>query len=1249
MASSKKLNSVKKVEKTESNRIKNKFTPYIKSKLNEKASIVSNPIFVFIGVEQYVNISEFSEYLVDEKTFYKNGNGDLFSKSWFFDVFSILNMGINNKNFFILSFAQFSYLLKYLSPNYFDNRIILVSDGLRNLLPLSKDDYIKKITQDNFEERDDKMPSYMAEQFEFGDIYLYSIKKPVEDFEHIKIFEERKPLDRLSIFDSNNYDIIDVGIDTYGLELFINKCLKEDKFDTKIVIRIFNKQPIGKYIRRHIEVLNWLLDQFGGQIYELENEDIIQDVDLSVETTKLLKQYWGEDAEFRNINVYKNPDYDKEIITISQGIIVETIIKEYKKAKNSRDFRDLFLTAPTGSGKSLLFQLPAFYISQQRDVVIVISPLIALMRDQVTQIHNERQFDKVYFINSELSFLDRNKVIENCIKGEIDILYISPELFLSYDITYFIGKERHIGLIVIDEVHLVTTWGRDFRLDYWFLGQHISKLRKNINYCFPMVALTATAVYGGDNDIVFNSVNSLYMHNPYIFIGEIKRDNITFLINNHEEYGSKINKEKENETISFIKDIIKLNIKTIIYAPFRRHVDGIIDKLKEEEDKKYNSVVGYHSGFSMESKNFAYENFKKNLTKVMIATKAFGMGVDISDIQLVYHYAPSGLLSDYIQEIGRAARKKDIQGFAAINYATGDLMYSKQLHYISSLRNYQIREVIKKIYELFISNKKKRNLLISSGDFCHIFSDQNCEQKVMSALIMIEKDYLAKFRFNVIIARPKKFFVNVYCRMNKIGYEILNKENSNNLQILKEINNDLIIVKLNLEKIWQKKFSDESFPMIKQKFYKGTLFLEDEIICKPQVKVIFSLSVDLKQAQSTLEKTLDNLQNTLARLSGHFFSFEDISEEMKEYISDKKKREKLISFILTTCSGTLLSPGKIENDAFLQRRKINEEEKYRVFGVLYVNIFAGLKRRMKKIIEQSIKYSTCVYVSYNSDNLLSYIRLGCLLEILDIGTYESSGGDNPMIFIRINDPRRIRIDAKNSDYKNIILENVEKTFQENSEIFDYFLLHSFTNEERWNFIEDFFLGNSIESLITNHHSNEENNIDIVSYLEEHSGALENKVDYNKNNVKNIFEPEDGRIYYSKDLITINDKTHTVEKWLAVNPVDLDKARQEYKFELTPQLFTILISKLREHHFLYYRDAIRLNIKIEFPGYSQPIIAKIPYTDEPIKFYTWWCKNEDKVSMNKKELIELLIKVHELNSKVIKVKHKDILRKINILS
>lgn len=264
MASSKKLNSVKKVEKTESNRIKNKFTPYIKSKLNEKASIVSNPIFVFIGVEQYVNISEFSEYLVDEKTFYKNGNGDLFSKSWFFDVFSILNMGINNKNFFILSFAQFSYLLKYLSPNYFDNRIILVSDGLRNLLPLSKDDYIKKITQDNFEERDDKMPSYMAEQFEFGDIYLYSIKKPVEDFEHIKIFEERKPLDRLSIFDSNNYDIIDVGIDTYGLELFINKCLKEDKFDTKIVIRIFNKQPIGKYIRRHIEVLNWLLDQFGG-------------------------------------------------------------------------------------------------------------------------------------------------------------------------------------------------------------------------------------------------------------------------------------------------------------------------------------------------------------------------------------------------------------------------------------------------------------------------------------------------------------------------------------------------------------------------------------------------------------------------------------------------------------------------------------------------------------------------------------------------------------------------------------------------------------------------------------------------------------------------------------------------------------------------------------------------------------------------------------------------------------------------
>ena len=533
---------------------------------------MQNPIYVFIGIEQYVNMDAFAGYLADSKTFNINGNKTVFNTTWFAEVFSTLNMALTNQeqNYTILSFPQFSYLISYIQPDFFKNRIVIVQDGFRILLPLPKENYLEKSEEENIEERNEFMPVYMAEQMQIGNNYYYSAKMPIEAFSTLTVFSKKKSMQLLP--DDNEHEVIDTATDPYGLDTFINQCLQEDDFSKNIIVKVFKKQPLNRQEKIKLEKVNWLLNLFGGQLYELDEKAVEEDFIPSEETTALLKKYWGEKASFRELRVYKDPNYGKEIVSISQGLIVETIINEYKNAKQDKEVRDLFLTAPTGAGKSLLFQLPAFYVSQNHDVTIVVSPLIALMKDQVEQIRRERGFEKVFFLNSELSLIDRNKVIEDCQNGEIDVLYLSPELLLSYDITYFIGKERKLGLLVIDEAHLITTWGRDFRVDYWFLGQHINKIRKNYGYRFPMVAVTATAIFGGDNDMVYDSKSSLYMHDAHTYIGEVKRKNITFVIDNHEKYTSNYDSEKEKETVRFVEAIADAGVKTIVYAPYRKHI-----------------------------------------------------------------------------------------------------------------------------------------------------------------------------------------------------------------------------------------------------------------------------------------------------------------------------------------------------------------------------------------------------------------------------------------------------------------------------------------------------------------------------------------------------------------------------------------------------------------------------------------------------------------------------------------------------
>lgn len=1216
----------------------NFYTSNIVEVIEKESHNRKNLIFVLLAQTSLFSYPNYRDYIVDIETFDLEGNDETFDKQWFAKVFGILNI---EKDLHILSYAQFSYLIDYINSSFFTDRVIILKDNLRRLYSIKREEFLEKNIEENIERRPEKIPIYQAEQIQIDNMYFYVTKMPNEEFFSIDIFDKYKELQNE---DNGEYEIIDVSSDQYALDYFINKNIIDKTLNTKAYIKIYSKQPISPFLQKSIQSINYVLNVFGGGLFIQEEKAIKEDYKVSNVTQNLLVKYWGDNAVFRNLKVYQNPNTSNQITEISQGLIVETIISEYENARNEGKTRDLFLTAPTGAGKSLLFQLPAFHVSSKGDVVIVVSPLIALMKDQVNAMIKDRNFDKVAYLNSELSLIDRERVIESCQKGDIDILYMAPELLMSYDITHFIGQ-RKLGLLVIDEAHLITTWGRDFRVDYWFLGNHIRKIRKYHNLVFPMVAVTATAVYGGENDMVFDSIDSLVMHNPHIFIGQVKREDITFAINNYDHFNKEYEKRKLEQTIQFIKDINDVGLKTLVYVPYARHIDDIINKLTAEN---LDIVTGYHGKLTPEQKEFAFRQFKGGQQKIMISTKAFGMGVDISDIELIYHHAPSGLLPDYVQEIGRVARNPKIKGFAVLNYSQQDQCFTKALHGMSALKQYQIKEVLKKIHKAYIKNNKSRNLLLSVDDFGYIFDNSlDLDQKVLTALMMIEKDYLAKHRFNVIIARPKKLFVRVYAKISDIHLNSFRIKYSGIFKYICSLGNGSNIIEVDLDKLWYQSFNDKSFPMLKSDFYKGNLFKNEGIELVPQLKISFERTVSFENIYNYLQNLFSNLQQVFESFGGMYFEQNQFEEKLNMYLKDKVKSEKISKFVLSSYSGRLTQPGVIESDAFLQQKKEMDKYKYRVFNNKYLANFASLLKRLNVLFGNTQEVIVDRYVTNKESNTINYVRLGYFLEMLDFGTFEIKGGENPMVFIRINDPLKIERDSNNVKYKNSLLTKTLDRHYISNQIFDHFFLRSFTNEERWDFIEEFFLGSDIDRLLDTYKGEDANNINIIEFLKKNSIPLntEPKNIDSKNNI-HTFTPRKDAFYRDGDLLTINNgeviNTMKIIEWITNDPKLLYETILFYNLDIEHKSFIVLLSKLRNNDFDYYKKIMGLNIKIDFKGYDNIVKAIVPYKDVPLEFYKWWCKNADKIYMTYKEKIELFNKISMIAPKALKKEHKQIL-------
>lgn len=476
----------------------------------------------------------------------------------------------------------------------------------------------------------------------------------------------------------------------------------------EIHVRISNYTGDINKLKDHIAVISHYWQEYT-EIFILQAPEIEDECSHRDEYNEILNRFWGYPS-FRSLPVYDMAALErgeKVVKQVSQENIIANLVDEVENCGDGKDFRDVFVTAPTGAGKSVMFQVPAIYLAEKYNLLtIVVSPLIGLMNDQVKNLELKNYvFAKT--INSDISPIIKQDIIEKVSEGQYHILYLSPETLLSRsDVEQLIG-DRTIGMIVIDEAHIVTTWGKQFRPDYWYLGDHIRKLRKQQlkakGRSFVIGTFTATAIYHGLEDMYTETINSLHMLNPITYLGYVKRGDIDIVINRPQkpkgvraEY--ELDKFEQIETI--LHRALITNKKTLIYFPTVALIERCYEYFKSK--RKVEHIAVYHGSLSKDAKQENYEKFLAKEKLVMFATKAFGMGIDINDIELVVHFAPTGNVCDYVQEIGRAARREDLRGEALYYYNPRDFKHINRLISVKMLTY---------LYEGDFTNEDRWNLL----------------------------------------------------------------------------------------------------------------------------------------------------------------------------------------------------------------------------------------------------------------------------------------------------------------------------------------------------------------------------------------------------------------------------------------------------------------------------------------------------------------------------------------------------------
>ena len=406
---------------------------------------------------------------------------------------------------------------------------------------------------------------------------------------------------------------------------------------------------------------------------------------------------------------------------------------------------DVLAIMPTGGGKSICYQVPALCLD---GITIVISPLISLMKDQVDAL--KTMGVKARLINSSLSNSEYNEALEEIENDECKIIYIAPERLDSMEFVNII-RGKNISQVAIDEAHCVSQWGHDFRVSYKKIPYFINRLDKR-----PIVtAFTATA----SNEVREDIINILNLHNPAVYITGFDRENLSINIVK--------SSSKNKYTLDYVEN--HKNESGIIYASTRKEVETIYEGLL----KRNYSVAKYHAGLSNEARKEYQENFINDDIKIMVATNAFGMGIDKPNIRWVLHYNMPQSIENYYQEIGRAGRDGE-DSECVLLFSPGDVHTQKYLVEVGIENPDRKRVQYKKLQQMvdlvYSNTCYRKNILNYFGE---IFLDDcnNCSnclnegevvdktldaQKVISCIARMKRSFGATMIIDVLRGSKNK-------------------------------------------------------------------------------------------------------------------------------------------------------------------------------------------------------------------------------------------------------------------------------------------------------------------------------------------------------------------------------------------------------------------------------------------------------------------------------------------------------------